>query len=90
MEKKRKEKRGVPVVLSEKFVFEKGTYRSKIQHILDLSHFTLTVNLTGKLPEKYSNIHYFKEKKFSFTQKTHKSLLLSMVNVPICILYIDH
>ena len=32
-----KEKKGVPVLVSEKFAFEKGIYSSKIQHILDLS-----------------------------------------------------
>ena len=55
-------KMGIPVLVSEKFVFEKGIYSSKIQHILDLSHFPLIVNYTGKLQEEYTNIHHFKEK----------------------------
>ena len=38
------EKMGVPVLVSEKFVFEKGIYSSKIHHILDSSHFPLIVN----------------------------------------------
>ena len=50
------------MLVSEKFAFEKGIYSTKIQHILDLSHFPLIVNQTGKLPEEYTNIHYFKEK----------------------------
>ena len=36
-------KMGVPVLVSEKFVFEKGIYSSKIHHILDSSHFPLIV-----------------------------------------------
>ena len=55
-------KRGVPILVSEKFTFEKGIYSSKVQHILDLTHFPVIVDYTGKLPEEYTNIHHLKEK----------------------------
>ena len=41
---KKKKGGGVPLLVSEKFVFEKGIYSSKIQHTLDLIHFHLIAN----------------------------------------------